>query len=153
MSPRACTYICIYVYVNVPRVPPPRYAPHPLPSVSLFRWFPISGRWARTAALSKQMLPRACTYMCICICICTESATPPPLGIAIQVVSDFGTMGAHSGTFKTDVAESVLVGFYVACRLGWVTRQPPIRRYSNGGVVLPKPTPKSQNGAKEALLR
>lgn len=58
--------------------------------------------------------------------------------IARQVVADFGTMAEHTGSFATDSAESVLLGFYVACRLGWISRQPPIRRYSNGRVVLPK---------------
>jgi hypothetical protein len=60
-------------------------------------------------------------------------------------------MRAHEGSFSTDAAESVLAGFYVACRLGWVSRQPPIRRYSNGGVVLPKPD--AREGLVEASAR
>jgi len=62
--------------------------------------------------------------------------------VARQVVADFGAMEAHVGAFKTDAAEAVLMGYYVAYRLGWTTREPPIRRFSNGNVVLPKRTAK-----------
>ena len=58
--------------------------------------------------------------------------------IARQVVEDYGIMGAHSGSFSTDVAESVLVGLHVARRLGWIRRNEAVRRYSNGHVVLPR---------------
>ncbi|EOD21629.1 hypothetical protein EMIHUDRAFT_207581 [Emiliania huxleyi CCMP1516] len=61
--------------------------------------------------------------------------------VARQVVADFGAMEAHVGAFKTDAAEAVLMGYY-AYRLGWTTREPPIRRFSNGNVVLPKVTAK-----------
>ncbi|KAL3904940.1 MAG: hypothetical protein SGILL_009877 [Bacillariaceae sp.] len=58
--------------------------------------------------------------------------------IARQVVEDFGTMEQHSGKFQTDVAEAVLLGMHVARRLGWIEREPAVRRYSNGNVVTPK---------------
>ncbi|CAJ1950814.1 unnamed protein product [Cylindrotheca closterium] len=58
--------------------------------------------------------------------------------IARQVVSDFGIMGNHQGKFKTDVAEAVVLGFYVCKKLGWVTRDPVVRRYTNGNVVVPR---------------
>jgi Icc-related predicted phosphoesterase len=58
--------------------------------------------------------------------------------IARQVVTDFGVMSLHDGKFKTDVAEAVVLGLYVARKLGWITREPAIRRYTNGQVVVPK---------------
>ena len=58
--------------------------------------------------------------------------------IARQVVEDYGIMEQHSGKFQTDVAESVLLGLYVARRLGWIEREPAVRRYTNGNVVTPK---------------
>jgi len=58
--------------------------------------------------------------------------------IARQVVSDYGVMDEHVGRFKTDAAESIVMGLFVARRLGWVKREPAVRRYSNGGVILPK---------------
>jgi predicted phosphodiesterase len=58
--------------------------------------------------------------------------------IARQVVSDFGTMDQHKGKFPTDVAEAVVMGSYVAGKLGWITRNPLVRRYTNGNVVVPK---------------
>jgi hypothetical protein len=58
--------------------------------------------------------------------------------IARQVVTDFGVMSLHDGTFKTDVAEAVVLGLYVARKLGWITREPAVRRYTNGNVVLPR---------------
>ena len=58
--------------------------------------------------------------------------------IARQVVSDFGSMEKHNGKFKTDVAEAVVMGLYVSRKLGWITRTPAIRRYSNGNVVVPR---------------
>ena len=62
--------------------------------------------------------------------------------IARQVVSEFGTMDLHDGKFKTDVAESVVLGMYVARKLGWISTQGPVvRRYSNGNIVVP---PKAQ---------
>jgi hypothetical protein len=58
--------------------------------------------------------------------------------IARQVVQDFGVMEAHTGKFPTDVAEAVVMGLYVARKLGWITREPAVRRYTNGNIVLPK---------------
>mmetsp|Transcript_26850 Transcript_26850/g.57928 ORF Transcript_26850/g.57928 Transcript_26850/m.57928 type:complete len:1005 (+) Transcript_26850:131-3145(+) len=58
--------------------------------------------------------------------------------IARQVVADFGTMDQHVGKFPTDVAESVCLGMYVARRLGWIEREPAVRRFTNGNVVTPK---------------
>jgi hypothetical protein len=58
--------------------------------------------------------------------------------IARQVVEDFGIMDQHEGKFHTDVAEAVLLGMHVARRLGWIEREPAVRRYSNGNVVIPK---------------
>ena len=58
--------------------------------------------------------------------------------IARQVVSDFGIMGNHEGKFKTDVAEAVLLGFYVCKKLGWISRDPIVRRYTNGNVIVPR---------------
>jgi hypothetical protein len=60
--------------------------------------------------------------------------------IARQVVQDYGIMEQHTGKFQTDVAESVLLGLFVARRLGWIDRQPAVRRYSNGNVVTPRTT-------------
>ena len=58
--------------------------------------------------------------------------------IARQVVADFGSMEVHKGKFKTDVAESVVMGVYVARKLGWVKREPAVRRYTNDRIVVPK---------------
>lgn len=58
--------------------------------------------------------------------------------IARQVVSDFGSMGDHKGRFKTDAAESVAMGYFMANHLGWIERKPLISRYSNGKVIVPK---------------
>ena len=58
--------------------------------------------------------------------------------IARQIVGDFGMMEQHSGKFKTDVAEAVVMGFYVARKLGWIQREPPVRRYTNGNIVVPR---------------
>ena len=58
--------------------------------------------------------------------------------IARQIVADFGTMGSHSGKFPTDVAESVCLGMYVARRLGWIEREPAVRRFTNGNIITPK---------------
>jgi len=58
--------------------------------------------------------------------------------IARQVVADFGLMDLHVGKFPTDVAESVCLGMYVARRLGWIEREPAIRRFTNGNIVTPK---------------
>jgi hypothetical protein len=58
--------------------------------------------------------------------------------IARQVVSDFGIMGNHKGKFKTDVAEAVVLGFYVCKKLGWISRDPTVRRYTNGNVIVPR---------------
>jgi hypothetical protein len=58
--------------------------------------------------------------------------------IARQIVGDFGMMEQHSGKFKTDVAEAVVMGLYVARKLGWITREPAVRRYTNGVIIVPK---------------
>lgn len=58
--------------------------------------------------------------------------------IARQIVSDFGSMGEHEGKFKTDAAESVAMGFYMANHLGWISRKPLVSRYSNGKVIVPR---------------
>lgn len=58
--------------------------------------------------------------------------------IARQIVGDFGVMEQHSGKFKTDVAEAVVMGFYVARKLGWITREPAVQRYTNGVIMVPK---------------
>lgn len=58
--------------------------------------------------------------------------------IARQIVGDFGTMENHTGKFPTDVAESVCLGMYVARRLGWIDREPAVRRFTNGNIVTPK---------------
>jgi len=58
--------------------------------------------------------------------------------IARQIVGDFGTMEPHAGKFQTDVAESVCLGLYVARRLGWIEREPAVRRFTNGNIVTPK---------------
>jgi predicted phosphodiesterase len=58
--------------------------------------------------------------------------------IARQVVADYGKMDLHDGKFKTDVAESVVMSLYVARKLGWITREPAVRRYTNGNIVVPK---------------
>eukprot|EP00536_Pseudo-nitzschia_multiseries_P003115 jgi/Psemu1/301781/fgenesh1_kg.44_\ len=58
--------------------------------------------------------------------------------IARQVVADFGLMDQHVGKFPTDVAESVCLGMYVARRLGWIEREPAVRRFTNGNIVTPK---------------
>ena len=61
--------------------------------------------------------------------------------IARQIVYDYGvntTIRQHVGKFPTDVAESVCLGMYVSRRLGWMeSREPPIRRYTNGNVIVP----------------
>lgn len=58
--------------------------------------------------------------------------------IARQLVGDYGGI-LHEGKFPTDVAEAVLLGYYVSRRLEWIPRkEPSIRRYSNGNVVVPK---------------
>jgi Icc-related predicted phosphoesterase len=58
--------------------------------------------------------------------------------IARQVVSDCGNMSKHEGKFKTDAAESVAMGYYMANHLGWIHRQPMVHRYTNGKIIVPK---------------
>ena len=58
--------------------------------------------------------------------------------IARQLVSDIGSMEEHQGKFPTDVAEAVAMGSYVASKLGWLSRNPLVRRYTNGNIVVPK---------------
>lgn len=69
-----------------------------------------------------------------------ESAKAASRLIARQIVEDFGSMDLHAGKFPTDVAESVLLGMYCCRRLGWITRTPVVRRFTNGNVVTPKKT-------------
>lgn len=66
-----------------------------------------------------------------------ESAKAASRLIARQVVADYGVMGPHVGKFQTDTAESILLGLHVSRRLGWISRNPPVRRYSNGKVIVP----------------
>lgn len=62
--------------------------------------------------------------------------------IARQIVSDYSNCD-FDGKFQTDMAESILLGLHVARRLGWIaTRDPPVRRYSNGKVIIPEPAAK-----------
>ena len=48
-------------------------------------------------------------------------------------------MGRHDGAFNTDAAVAVLLGYFATLELGWRVRSPPVRRYQNGDIVLPKP--------------
>ena len=67
-----------------------------------------------------------------------EAAKEASRLIARQLVADYGGM-LHEGKFPTDVAEAVLLGYHVSRRLAWIPRKEPcIRRYSNGSVVIPK---------------
>ena len=58
--------------------------------------------------------------------------------IARQVVVERGAAGQkHAGKFPTDAAEAVLAGYYAVRRLGWCEGDgPPVRRYTNGVVIL-----------------
>lgn len=58
--------------------------------------------------------------------------------IARQIVCDCGKMERHEGKFSTDAAEAVAVGFYMARKFGWVSREPAVRRASNGIVLIPR---------------
>jgi hypothetical protein len=59
--------------------------------------------------------------------------------IVRQIISDYGNID-FDGKFQTDMAESILPGLHVAQRLGWIAaRDPPVRRYSNGKVIIPEP--------------
>ena len=58
--------------------------------------------------------------------------------IARQVVAECGEMPKHEGKFKTDAAESVAMGYYLANQLGWIKREPILDRYTNGKIVVPK---------------
>ena len=68
--------------------------------------------------------------------------------MARQIVHKFGIMKQHEGKFKTDVAESITMGFFVAYQyLGWISHDqsqskvqqiPLIERYMNGQIVVPK---------------
>ena len=58
--------------------------------------------------------------------------------IARQVVSEFGNMPKHEGKFKTDAAESVAMGYYMATHLGWLHREPAVSRYTNGKIIVPR---------------
>ena len=58
--------------------------------------------------------------------------------IARQIVADCSGK-IHKGKFQTDVAESVLVGYHVCRRLGWILRKgEAVRRYSNGKIIVPQ---------------
>ena len=68
-----------------------------------------------------------------------ESAKAASRLIARQIVADYGVNGVlHNGKFQTDMAESILLGLHISRRLGWISRNPPVRRYTNGGVVVPQ---------------
>ena len=61
--------------------------------------------------------------------------------VARQVVADHSAPGSppHTGKFKTDAAEAVLVGYHVVRKLKWAdTSAPAVRRYTNGCVVMPR---------------
>jgi Calcineurin-like phosphoesterase len=75
--------------------------------------------------------------------------------IARQIIADYSvyntetgppgtSTGAHSyqhvGKLPTDAAESILLGYHVCRRLGWIQRVPPVRRFTNGSIIVPKPT-------------
>jgi Icc-related predicted phosphoesterase len=74
-----------------------------------------------------------------------ENAKAASRLIARQIVADYGdaALELHDGKFQTDMAESVLLGLHVARRLGWMpTRDPPVRRYTNGGIIVPEKSPR-----------
>lgn len=74
--------------------------------------------------------------------------------IARQVVAECGVGAAsrHEGPFNTDAAEAVLLGYYAVLELGWLHRSPPVRRFQNGDVVLPRAaSPPPPRGARAAL--
>jgi Icc-related predicted phosphoesterase len=74
-----------------------------------------------------------------------ENAKAASRLIARQIVADYGdaVLELHDGKFQTDMAESVLLGLHVARRLGWVpAKDPPVRRYTNGGVIVPEKAPR-----------
>lgn len=58
--------------------------------------------------------------------------------IARQVVDDFGVMEKHQGKFKTDSAEAVTLGYYLARRMGWISRGTVVRRSTNGSIIVPR---------------
>eukprot|EP00977_Amphora_coffeiformis_P010427 scaffold2438_cov167-Amphora_coffeaeformis.AAC.3 len=67
-----------------------------------------------------------------------EAAKEASRLIARQLVADYGGR-LHAGKFSTDVAESILLGYHVSRRLEWIPRKEPgVRRYTNGNVVIPK---------------
>ena len=70
--------------------------------------------------------------------------------IARQIVADRGAGGEmrHEGPFNTDAAEAVLLGYFSVLQLGWVRRVPPVRRWQNGDVVVPKNAPKAAKKSK-----
>jgi predicted phosphodiesterase len=55
--------------------------------------------------------------------------------VARQVVEEHSG-ASHEGAFGTDAAEAVLIGYHSCLQLGGMVRDPPIKRYSNGQVVL-----------------
>lgn len=67
-----------------------------------------------------------------------EAAKEASRLIARQLVAEYGGR-LHKGKFPTDVAEAVLLGYHVSRRLEWIPRKEPgVRRYSNGSVIVPK---------------
>lgn len=73
-----------------------------------------------------------------------EAAKEASRLIARQIVADYGGR-LHEGKLATDVAEAVLLGYHVSRRLGWIPRKEPcVRRYSNGNIVIPKTIEKSK---------
>jgi hypothetical protein len=72
-----------------------------------------------------------------------EAAKEASRLIARQLVADYGGR-LHKGKFPTDVAEAVLLGYHVSRRLGWLVRkEPSVRRFTNGSVVVPTSLPKA----------
>ena len=67
-----------------------------------------------------------------------ETAKEASRLIARQLVADYGGR-IHEGKLSTDVAESILLGYHVSRRLEWIPRKEPgVRRYTNGNVVIPR---------------
>jgi predicted phosphodiesterase len=65
-----------------------------------------------------------------------DSAKAASRLIARQIVADYGVERHDGCKFQTDMAESILLGLHVSRRLGWIARNPPVRRYTNGGVIV-----------------
>jgi len=58
--------------------------------------------------------------------------------IARQLVDEIGSEHVRTGRpLSTDAAEAVMIGYYALLTLKWIIRDPPVRRWSNGKVVVP----------------